>query len=259
MFGSLDQKLIDRKDEYNSLKAEYMACQEKQHSNNLGILSLVVAILSFSMVLFEDTRDIHLAGDDYYAVATNIYLILLRIIAYALPLIIISTLSMKAERNYKQMIITSIYLQVMYEYPSWKNADKACIWESNCQKLMSERGDIIFFERIYSFFNKKFIHSELFIFSWFVNMFQGTLLIVELYDIWQTATGLTFAYCAAIMFIPAVILCLFGCTVWHNTSVKQLKRRYEDFFKKKIIDIAVENEIIKDSDRDDCWEYISIA
>lgn len=253
------EKPINRKEEYNSLKNEYMACQEKQYSSNLGVLSLVIAILGFSMVLFEDTRTIHLAGEDYYAVATNIYLILLRIIAYALPLIIIATLSMKAERNYKQMIITSIYLQVLYEYPSLNNVETPCMWESTRQRLMSEQGDIIFFDRIYSYFNKKYIHSELLIFAWFVNIFQGTLLVVELYDIWTTTTGLTFAYCAAIMFIPVMILSLFGHTVWHNTSIKQLKKRYEDFYKKKIVDIAVDSGVILESQRNDCLEYISIA
>lgn len=108
------------KDEYNSLKNELISFQDKQNSMNFGVISLVIAILTFSVVLYEQTKDIFLEGD-VYATRLNILIVMMRILSYILPLMILSFLSMKIEHGYKQGLCTSIYLQVIYEFPSLKN------------------------------------------------------------------------------------------------------------------------------------------
>lgn len=214
--------------------------------------------MSFSMVLYQQTKDIYLDGDNYVSI-TNIYLIVLRIISYILPLLILSFVSMKFERNYKQILITSIYMQVMYEYPSRNLSKNRYIWESNKRQLSNEMGDAYGITKINMRMNKRLINSELSLVSLFVGMFQGVMSVIEIYEVWYPLLESNFWYVVSIFQIPAIILVLFAYVVWNNTSIKQLNARYVDFYKDKIIDIAVSNNVITENERDDCFDYIKIS
>lgn len=242
------------KDEYISLKNEFTSYQDKQNTTNFGIISLVIAILTFSIVLYEQTKDIFLEGD-IYATRLNILLVMMRILAYILPLMILSFLSMKIERNYKQGLSISIYLQVMYEFPSSKK--EAISWERDRQILLSEQGEFTkWYEKIFDFLNKIFINAEFFVLASFVSLLQTVLVIIELYEIWYLIVGINFIYCILYAFIPCCFLTLFQFIIIHNTSIKRLKERYVEAMKTRIVQIALDKDIIDLSQKQDCLEFV---
>lgn len=244
------------KDEYISIKNELISCHDKQNSINFGIISLVIAILTFSIVLYEQTKDIFLEGD-VYATRLNILLVMMRILAYILPLTILSFLSMKIERNYKQALSMSIYLQIMYEYPSSKK--EAFSWERDRQLLLTEQGELTkWYEKIFAFLNKTFINLEFYVLASFVSMLQTVLVIIEFYEIWYLIVGINFIYCILYGFIPFCLLTLFQFIIIHNTSTERLKKRYVETMKSKVVQIALDKNVIDLSQKQECLNFVKV-
>ena len=210
-------------------------------------------------MLCEQTKDLYYEGD-IYAKRFNVFVIIVRVSVFVLPLIILSIQSAKVERNYKQMLTIGIYIQVTYEYPSLSQLKKSISWEKNRQVLSKEQGHIAKrYEKMYAYLNKNILNSEIYITSIFAGWISLILLIVEIYEILQKTIGVNFIYLLLIALAPSLILTLLQYTIKYNTSIKRLNERYVIPTKERIVQLAISMGIIDSSQKNDCLEFVVIA
>ena len=105
--------------EYEILKNELISCREKHYSNKYSLIALISTLLTISFFVYEHLENSYLQGDKY-AQRINVYIVIVEILAFVVPLVVLLCCSIKEHRNYRKMIFISLYIQVVYEYPSLK-------------------------------------------------------------------------------------------------------------------------------------------
>ena len=241
--------------EYTALKTELISCREKFSSSNIGILSLIIAILTFGITFYDLTKDMNLQGDKY-AHRINIMIVVIQIAIFIVPLIILYVISAKMEKNYRHMLMISIYLQVFYEYAPRKKDVVPCSWEHTRQILFEPNHKEKFFQKMLSFFNRNTANMEYYVVTTFVSIFQAVFILMRTYNLWHQSTDISFVYFALILFVPMLILWGVQTAIWHNTSIQKLNAKYSDYYTKLIIAEAHQRGVLERNQRADCYYYV---
>ena len=132
----LNEVLSERMREHCDLRAELARKREKLTSTHWGILSLVIAILALGVSFYEQHFNFQNVPYEWLNELLSVMLVLVEIATFSVPVVVLYVVSVKISRDYQQVLMLSIYIQVFYEYPSSKNNMQAVEWEHIRQKLL---------------------------------------------------------------------------------------------------------------------------
>lgn len=241
-------------DEYSQVYNEKMQCQERCYSHNLGMLTFVIASLTFSLTLFSSIRDIYLNGD-IFAERINIFKLVLLLFSFTFPMIILVVSSFKSASNYRRLMFLNIYILVIYEFCleyEIPGIHKECTF----YKSLSNDSDEKVFDRLNRYLMPIGINKEYYLSEILMGFLWVVMTAIMFYDYWTNKLGLNFILFLLIALLPASILTIGQELTMRNTSLRKISKLYFQRFAETIIETAIEQKLLDEKNLEKCRNYI---